>query len=131
MSSFYYEYMFNGRKGGNCLFGPPEPYGGGTGCGPVIPGYSSSISAMTHVEKKLTEKTFSSFRLEYFNDFQGQRTGYETAYLSFVLGVTAWIDRVFKIRPEFRYDLGLSGTPYDNGTRSSAVVGLIDVIALI
>lgn len=130
MSSFYYEYMFNGRQGGDCTFGPYEPYGGGRGCGPIIPGYSSSISAMTHWEKKLNENTFSSFRFEYFNDFQGQRTGYQTAYVSFVLGITEWIDRVFKIRPEFRYDLGLSGTPYDNQTRSSAVLGLIDVIAL-
>ena len=130
-SEFYYQYQFNGLADGDCTFGPYAPYGGGRGCGALIPGYSSSIATVTYFEKKLNETTFSSFRFDYFNDFQGQRTGFQTDYVSFSVGLTNIFQKVLKIRPELRYDLGLSGTPYDNGTRSSVLIGLIDLILLL
>ncbi len=125
-SEAMYEFQKNAFQGGSCVFG-----NGGSGCGPLIPGYSGSFGLQSSLQKKWRDDLFSSIRVHYFNDFQGQRTNYQTAYMSFTLGLTEILKKNLKIRPELRYDLGLSGTPYDNGTRSSVVLGLLDMIVLL
>jgi hypothetical protein len=121
-----YEFQKNALQGGTCVFGS-----GGSGCGQLIPGYSSVLGLQSMLQKKWRDDLFSSVRVNYFNDFQGQQTKYKTAYMSFTLGFTEILKQSLKIRPELRYDLGLSGTPYDNGTRSSVVLGLVDMILLL
>jgi hypothetical protein len=121
-----YEFQKNALQGGTCVFG-----NGGSGCGRLIPGYSAALGLQSVLQKKWKDDLFSSIRANYFNDFQGQHTNYQTAYMSFSIGLTEIFRNSLKIRPEFRYDLGLSGTPYDNGTRSSVVLGLLDVILLL
>ena len=126
-SEFYYEYQFNAREGGHCKFLDPD----GTSflCGPVIPGLSSSISAMGQLQHKWTEQDFTSLRMDYFNDFQGQRTGYVTSYVTWTLGLTHNLDQSIKIRPEVRYGTSTSGTPYNGGQDHDFILGLVDIIA--
>ncbi len=127
----YYEYQFNARLGGSSIFGPVEPYGGGGGALPIIPGYSGSMAFLNYIEYALADKRLLSFRTDYLNDFQGQRTGYATQYLGVTFGFTQLLGHVWKIRPEFRYIKATSLTPFDNGTQNRLVMGLIDFVVMI
>jgi hypothetical protein len=127
----YYEYQFNARIGGSSIFGPVEPYGGGLGERPIIPGYSGSIAFLNFIEYGIAERNLLSFRTDYLNDFQGQRTGYSTQYIGVTLGLTHLIADVWKIRPEIRYVTSTSLTPFDNGTKNHLLMGLIDFVVMI
>lgn len=127
----YYEYQFNARLGGNSIFGPIEPYGGGLGERPIIPGYSGSIGLMNYLEYGIAERNLISFRADYLNDFQGQRTGYATQYIGVTLGWTHLLADVWKIRPEIRYVTSTSLMPFDNGTQNHLLMGLIDFVVMI
>jgi hypothetical protein len=127
-TSSYIEYQFNALEGGACTFGPYQPYGGGRGCGPLIPGVSWSYSLLTYIEQRMTEYDYTSLRGELFNDFQGQRTGYVTPYLEFTLGLTHVLSNTLKFRGEVRVDTALQAYPYDNGSKKSMVFGLFDCI---
>jgi hypothetical protein len=43
-----------------------------------------------------------SYRLEYFDDKEGQRTGVKTAYVETGIGWQHWFSPQIEIRPEFR-----------------------------
>jgi hypothetical protein len=127
----YYAYQFNARLGGTSIFGPVEPYGGGGIERPIIPGYSGSMSFLNYLEYGFAPNRLFSFRTDYLNDFQGQRTGYATQYIGWTLGLTQLLGDVWKIRPEFRYIQSTSLTPFDNGTKNHLVMGLIDFVVMI
>ena len=127
----YYEYQFNARLGGTSIFGPVEPYGGGGIERPIIPGYSGSMSFLNYIEYGFAQNRLFSFRTDYLNDFQGQRTGYATQYIGWTVGLTQLLGGVWKIRPEFRYIQSTSLTPFDNGTKNHLVMGLIDFVVMI
>ncbi len=123
----YYEYQFNALDIGSCSFAPSAS----ANCTRKINGLSNSFSILSYVQKKWTENDFSSLRLEFFDDFQGQRTGYIAPYFEFTLGLTHKVGNVLKIRPEVRYDVALQSKPYDNGNANSLVLGLVDLIVLL
>ncbi len=112
----YYLWQFDGDKGGSCNYGPVKPFGGGGGCGPLIPGRSDAIAAVNYFEILLSPKSYISLRTDYLNDVQGQRTGYATPYGSFTAGWARWLWPLALLRVEARYDEAFSATPYDNGT---------------
>lgn len=125
----YYIYQIDAATGGTCNFGPIQPFGnGGGGCGPIIPGYSSSLGIVNYVELKVLEQNFVSFRTDYLNDFQGQRTGFITPYMSWTLGLTHFFSSLVELRPEVRYETAFEATPYDNGTKKSQTIFEIDAI---
>ena len=123
----YYAYQFNARIGGTCIFGPSEPYAI-AGCGAIIPGYSSSIALVNYVEYQTSERQYWSLRNDYFNDFQGQRSGFATSYFGWTLGSTFLFTPQIKIRPEFRYNMSTSLQPFDNGRKGQIFLGLIDLL---
>lgn len=128
-TEIYYEYQYNARLGGSCIklnFAGTE-----FRCGPIIPGLSSSFSAMGQLQHKWTEKDFTSVRMDYFNDFQGQRTGYVTGYLTWSLGLTHMLLDTLKIRPEVRVGTSTNEKPYNNGEDKNFVFGLLDIVALL
>lgn len=126
----YYEYQLNARQGGTCIFGPSESYALG-GCGPVIPGYSGSIALVNFIEYQNNEHQYWSLRSDYFNDFQGQRSGFATSYFGWTLGTTFLVSPQIKIRPEFRYNLATSLLPFDNGSKGQIFLGLIDLLVML
>lgn len=126
----YYEYQFNARAGGNCMFGPYEPYAP-AGIGEVIPGYSSSVALVNFIEYQNSERQYWSLRSDYFNDFQGQRSGFATSYFGWTLGSTFLLTPQIKIRPEFRYNLATSLLPFDNGSKGQIFLGLIDFLVML
>ncbi len=125
----YYLYQYNARLGGTCNFGPVRSFGGGGGCGPVIPGKSPAYGAVSYVEYKISDKGFLSLRFDYLDDPKGERTGFATKYGSITLGVTHAFTNLFSIRPEIRYEQALSSMkPYDNGLRRRQTTFGIDAI---
>lgn len=124
----YYIYQYDAAKGGTCNFGPVKSYGSGGGCGTIIPGFSSSFGIVNYTELKILEKDFVSFRTDFLDDFDGQRTGFATPYMSFTLGLTHQFSNVFYVRPEIRHEFAFHETPYDNGTRKDQSTFIIDAI---
>ena len=127
-----YIYQFNAAKGGSCISGPIESYGGGGGgCGPIIPGLSNAVSFVNISSLKLFEKNLLSLRFDFLNDPQGQRTGYATPYLDVTLGLSHDINSYIKIRPEIRFDQAFKANAYNNGTRKEQTTFNVDTIFLI
>jgi hypothetical protein len=130
MTEGYYMWQFNAALGGSCVDGPSEPYAGGGGCGPTIHGKSYSVGLVNYLQYLVDPQSYVSFRTDYFNDPQGQRSGFATAYTSHTIGyirnVTNWIT----IRPEIRYERAYMPhvTPYDDGTKPSQFTIASDVI---
>ncbi len=127
----YYEYQFNARLGGNRIIGPSKSYDEAVGLSPIIPGYSSAIALLHYLEYGLSEDRLLSFRTDYLNDFQGQRTGFATQYIGCTLGFTQVLGKVWKIRPEVRYVKAMGLTPFDNDTQAHLILGLIDFVVMI
>jgi hypothetical protein len=130
MTEAYYMWQNNAALGGSCVDGQSEPYAGGGGCGPIIPGRSYSVGAVNYLQYLVDRKSYLSFRTDYFNDPQGQRSGFATAYTSHTLGYihdfTSWLT----VRPEIRYERAYMPheTPYDLGTKPSQFTVASDVI---
>ncbi len=77
-----------------------------------------------------------SLRTEYFNDYQGQRTGVATAYEGVALGVQHWLSPQIELRPEVAYYRADSGNAFDGNSnhgntpdRQQEVVLSGDIIA--
>jgi hypothetical protein len=124
----YYIYQRDAAQGGTCNFGPIRSFGGGGGCGPLLPGYSSSIGAVNYIEYKIQEKSFMTFRTDYLDDPRGQLSGYETSYMSWTVGITHFLTNFLSIRPEVRYETAFDATPYDNGTKKNQSTFIMDAI---
>jgi len=90
--------------------------------------YASEWALLNYLNYRLAGNTFASFRSEYFNDKDGQRTGFATPYVENTVGLTWWPDELITVRPELRYERALIGTPYDNGTKSHQRTLGMDVI---
>ena len=76
-----------------------------------------------------------SYRLEYYDDMQGQRTGTKTAYFETGIGWQHWFSPQIEIRPEFTYYKSLNGFAFNGNSnlgipanRNYALVGAADII---
>ena len=54
-----------------------------------------------------------SFRLEYFNDMQGQRTTVKTRYVNPAIGWQHWFSPQVEIRPELAYYRSLDAPAFN------------------
>ena len=78
-----------------------------------------------------------SFRAEFYNDMEGQRTGTKTRYVEFGLGWQHWFSPQIELRPEITYYNSLDADAFNGNfnaspvilpTRNYAVVGAADLI---
>jgi hypothetical protein len=89
---------------------------------------ASAIGAVFYLNYSPNHLNNFSFRGEYYNDLQGQRTGYKTFYNDFGLGWQHWFSPQIELRPEFTYYL--SGIPvFNEGTKKFEKVLSGDLIA--
>jgi len=130
MTEAYYMWQFNAATGGSCIFGMPQPYAGGGGCGAIIKGRSYSVGAVNYLQYLVDKKSYVSIRNDYFNDPQGQRSGFATAYSSHTVGYIRDVFDWLTVRPEVRYERAYMPheTPYDNGSKPSQFTIASDVI---
>jgi hypothetical protein len=106
---------------------------------PVLPGYAPAWATVNYTYYRLGPNTFFTIRNEFFDDIDGERTGYATLYSEHSIGITWWPCKLMTVRPEFRFDhsYGTHGNsldpvdeakPFDNGTRRNQCTAEFDVI---
>jgi hypothetical protein len=90
---------------------------------------------VTYLSYKPTPLDNISYRLEYYDDEQGQRTGTKTAYFETGIGWQHWFSPQIEIRPEVTYYKSLSAFAFNGNAnlgipanRNYALVGAADVI---
>jgi hypothetical protein len=76
-----------------------------------------------------------SYRLEYFDDMEGQRTGTKTGYIETGIGWQHWFSPQIEIRPEVSFYKSLNGFAFNGNAnlgipanRSTALIGSADII---
>jgi hypothetical protein len=91
--------------------------------------YASEWAVLNYLNYRLKGNTFVSFRSEYMDDKDGQRTGFATPYVENTVGMTWWWpNELITVRPELRYERALVGSPYDNGTKAHQRTLAVDMI---
>jgi hypothetical protein len=76
-----------------------------------------------------------SFRPEFYDDMQGQRTGVKTRYVDFSIGWQHWLSPQIEIRPEIGWYQSLDGNAFNGNSaagiapsRNTTIIGASDII---
>jgi hypothetical protein len=102
--------------------------GAATGVGDKLSTTATWLSVAQYLTYKHNDKLTSIGRVEFFDDFQGQRTGFEGVYSSFTYGLVWKPESWLQIRPEVRYDYAGESRPFVNGTRHGLFIASTDFI---
>jgi hypothetical protein len=87
----------------------------GAQCDPrVLYCYSYAWAAVNYLNYQYTPHDIFVWRSDFFDDANGQRTGFKTRYAEFALGYTHWIGDAIELRPEVRFDHAFNTDAYDN-----------------
>jgi len=92
----------------------------------LIPNTNGAICSGTQLRCTAAEYAFVSYilyqwsprlsftlRNGFFDDFQGQRTGYRTEYYENLIGLTYWVGEMMTVRPEVVYEHSFREKVYD------------------
>jgi hypothetical protein len=92
-------------------------------------------AALTYISYKASPLDNISYRAEYFDDVEGQRTGTKTAYFETGIGWQHWFSPQIEIRPEVSYYKSLNADAFNGNAnlgiapnKSSALIGAADII---
>jgi hypothetical protein len=80
-----------------------------------------SFAALSYLNYRWTDLDNVSFRSEFYDDMQGQRTGTKTRYVEFGLGWQHWFSPQVYVRPEITYYKALDAAAF-NGNSNAGVV---------
>lgn len=71
-----------------------------------VPQYGNSnwLGIVQYLTYRFREKASGTLRLEFFDDFQGQRTGYRGLYTDITAGLQLTLAKRLTFRPELRFD---------------------------
>jgi Putative beta-barrel porin-2, OmpL-like. bbp2 len=90
---------------------------------------------LTYINYSPTKLDNISYRLEYYDDMEGQRTGVKTAYFETGLGWQHWFSPQIEIRPEFSFYRSLNAPAFNGNAnlgiapnKSTALIGSADII---
>jgi hypothetical protein len=90
---------------------------------------------LTYINYSPTKLDNISYRLEYFDDQEGQRTGVKTAYVETGIGWQHWFSPQIEIRPEVSFYKSLNANAFNGNsnlgiapTKSTALIGSADII---
>jgi hypothetical protein len=106
---------------------------GASGVGGIVDtsrthGNANWASLAQYLTYNWTEKVSTVLRFELFDDFQGQRTGFEGLYTSTTFGIQFKPTDAIMIRPEIRYDHNDTVRAFDGGTRNGLWTASTDLI---
>jgi Putative beta-barrel porin-2, OmpL-like. bbp2 len=92
-------------------------------------------AALTYISYKASALDNISYRVEYFDDMEGQRTGTKTAYFETGIGWQHWFSPQIEIRPEVSYYKSLDAFAFNGNpnlgipaNKNFAIIGLADII---
>ena len=80
-------------------------------------------TAVVYVNYRATALDNISFRAEYYDDMEGQRTGTKTRYVEFGLGWQHWLSPQIELRPEVDYYKSLDANAF-NGNFNALPVAI-------
>jgi Putative beta-barrel porin-2, OmpL-like. bbp2 len=90
---------------------------------------------LAYVNYSPTKLDNISYRIEYFDDQQGQRTGTKTAYLETGIGWQHWFSPQIEFRPEVSYYKSLNANAFNGNSnlgiapnKNFALIGSADII---
>ena len=72
------------------------------------------FSAINYLTYTFTLRLSGTTRLEFFDDAQGQRTGFEGLYTALTAGITFKLRPAVIFRPELRYDYNCESRPFED-----------------
>jgi hypothetical protein len=92
-------------------------------------------AALTYINYKASALDNISYRVEYFDDVEGQRTGTKTAYFETGIGWQHWFSPQIEMRPEVSYYKSLNANAFNGNAnlgipanKSTALIGAADII---
>ncbi len=87
-------------------------------CGPVANtcGLAKEYGLLAYWNYQLSPLDNLTLRTEFYNDENGQRTGYATRYTDVGLGLQHWFSPQVEIRPEVTWYRSYDAAAFDNGT---------------
>jgi hypothetical protein len=92
-------------------------------------------AALTYLSYKISPLDNLSYRVEYFDDVEGQRTGTKTAYFETGIGWQHWFSPQIEMRPEVSFYKSLNGFAFNGNSnlgiapnKNTAVIGSADII---
>ena len=91
-------------------------------------GHNPARGIVNYFNIELDSSNMMSIRNEFYDDEQGQRTGFATRYSSHTVGLTHWVSQDLEIRPELRYERAYDFPAYNNGKKNYQATALVDVI---
>lgn len=76
-------------------------------------GFANWLSVVNYLNHDLAPRLSSGARLEFFDDFQGQRTGFAGLYSVATAGLQFRPRKGIILRPEVRYDYNCESSPFE------------------
>jgi hypothetical protein len=76
-------------------------------------GTANWLSSAHYLTYQFSPRVSGTVRLEFFDDFQGQRTGFQGLYTALTAGLTFKPHRAIWLRPEVRYDYNDESRPFE------------------
>ena len=90
---------------------------------------------LAYLNYKATPLDNISYRIEFFDDKEGQRTGVKTRYVETGIGWQHWFSPQIEIRPEVTYYRSLNANAFNGNAhlgipanRNFALIGAADII---
>jgi hypothetical protein len=120
---YMWEKNVPGCTGTNTPGGISMPFG----CAPV-PGDTQEFALVNYLNYQASPKDSFSFRSEYMDDANGQRTGTPTRYFGFGLSWTHFFQQNVFIRPEMVYYQSLDNPAFQQGAKNTQFVAAADLI---
>jgi hypothetical protein len=77
-------------------------------------GFANWLGVLNYLTYDFTPRLSGTVRLEFFDDAQGQRTGFEGLYTAFTAGLAFRPRKDVIVRPELRYDYNADSRPFED-----------------
>ncbi len=98
-------------------------------CGPVmVTCTAKEWSLLAYLNYKITPMDNLTWRGEFYNDENGQRTGTATRYTNLAFGWQHWFSPSVEIRPEVAWYHSLDNPAFDLGTKHEVTIVSSDLI---
>jgi hypothetical protein len=89
-------------------------------------GFANWLGVLNYLTYTFTPRLSGTARLEFFDDFQGQRTGFPGLYTALTTGLTFKPSRYLWLRPEARFDYNGESRPFEGN--HALLTATMDVI---
>jgi hypothetical protein len=123
----YFMWQRDAVQGGTPSIGPVEPFGGGGGIGPDIPGTTLTYGLVNFTIFQLNHRDFITVRNEWWKDNDGERSGFPGTYSSHAIGYSHFVTPEILFRPEIGFYRNWHEPAFDNGTRKNLLMAGFDL----